>query len=265
MKKILILFFVLFLIAASLMAQKEDDGIGLTAGLEIGVIDFEDFGDAFYIQPMFIFETSFGDLDLYAEAAIPFWFKPDFWIGADIDFSLTYNLFPGSASILSFILESWSEIPFIDYKMGTYPGTEFYSELIPGVNFTQEFEGAGDFYAQVDVPLALTEDPFEFSINLTLGWDSTFGLGLKFVEKNTIKPDAGYGGLNVTFSMEIASVYYELEVVIPKKPGLGFTIIPEVDYTLSAFTFYINAVIDNIGADNGNVGFGMAAGMKFRY
>lgn len=269
MKRLLVLFLALALIAGFAFAEDEDEGIGLTVGLEFGVENITDKGSddrVPYLMPMIIYDNSFGAFDIYAELDYIFGFtKTGDKFPQDLyfDLVLTYNLGLGDASTLSFIVENENDTfqlsPWVDAS------SNISGIVKPGIKFTQGITDFGDLYVQADVPIGYTEDPLEVGIDAILGWDSTFGLGIKVVEHNTIKPDADYAGLDVIVSYESGPVYCEVEVDIPKDAGAdGVVIIPEFDLSFNAFTFYVNCSFEGVGS-GGDVIISPALGIKYSF
>ena len=276
MKKLLVLFLMLAML--TIYAAAEDEGIGLSVGLEFGIYDAsKKTGDEMYpyLAPMVIYENSFldGALDLFVELDYIFnttkgtnqdgdeVFPQDLYFGL----SLGYNLFLGEASTLSFILDN--EIDTLTISPRFDDSNNINGILIPSVKFNQTLD-FGDLYAQVDLPINyvtyVKDNDLGLDLDFTFGWQSNFGLGLMFAEHNNIKPKAGYAGFDMIVSYENGPVYFEVEVDTYNETGAGITIAPEFDFFFNSFTFYTNCIFDGIGGD-GDVIISPAIGVKFSF
>jgi hypothetical protein len=254
-------------------AEEDDDGIGLTVGLEFGVENVNEGNGGSkdpYLSPMLIYEKSFldGALDLYAELDYFFYFNKvggDFRQELYFDLSLGYNLSLGNASTLSFILENeFDRFIIAPSPSGSNSITGIFT---PAVKFNQEFD-FGDLYAQLGAPITYMQyeknADLGVGLDLTLGWASTFGLGIELIEHNSITPDAGYTGLDLIISYETGPIYFEVEIDTYKDMDAGITIIPDFEYSFKAFTFYANCTFDYVGS-KGDIEISPAIGVKFSF
>jgi len=277
MKKVFLLFLVLCAVAGFASAEDEDEGTGLTAGLEFGISNIskandEDMGP--YLMPMLIYEKSFldGALDVYAELDYTFGFAKD--DGANpqslyVDLMLGYNLSFGSASTLSFILENeFDELKISPKVKGENPLTGIFT---PAVKFNQKLD-IGDLYAQIGAPITYMQydKDAETAIGLdcTLGWNSAFGLGLELKVCSLLVPSggSGYTGIDATVSYDSEPIYIEVEALIPKEiNNEGVTITPEFDYSFKKFTFYVKCEFAGIGISKGDVIISPALGVKYSF
>jgi len=277
MKRFLFIFLVLILAAG--FATAED--LGLTAGLEFGL---GNVGQAYdgdiepYLMPMIIYETAFldGALDLYAELDYTIGFYDAYNEDDDkvvpmslyFDFSLGYNLSLGSASTLSFILEN--EFDEIILSPTFKDSTNITGIFTPAVKFNQEFN-FGDLYAQIGVPITYVQYEKDadalIGLDFTLGWSSTFGLGLEAIIYTLLAPsdDSDYLGLELTASYETGPFYFELNAEFPKESDYGFTLTPEVDYSFGNFTVYAFFEFAGIGSDGDEVVITPAIGVKYSF
>jgi len=293
MKKLLVLLLVLFMAAG--FAAADDDGIGLTAGLEFGINDINKPNDAEesdpYIEASIEYENSFLDkaLDIYAGLAYDLHFNKNEYDdtphGLWFDFSIGYNLKLSSASTLTPILENENYIDFSaseDSVLGI---------LKPGIKFNQNIDDVGDLYFQLDVPLAYAyygaEDTF-VGLDFTLGWASTFGLGLEASGHVLISPNdedldvSGFTGMGFTASYEnvAETIYAELAVTIPLKnlkygapynyfdssEPLGISITPLFQYTFDfGLAAYLSITFDGIGITDNDLGVSPAIGVKYSF
>jgi hypothetical protein len=270
MKKFFIFFLVLAMSAS--FATAEDDGIGLSVGLEfgIGIVDEE---VSPYLMPMLIYENSFLDeaLDVYAEVDYTLGFTKVPNEDGDevnpqsmyIDLMIGFNLGLGDASTLSFILENEFD------EMVFSPGFMLTGIFTPAVKFNHTLD-FGDLFAQIGVPITYYDIDVDTAIGLdfTLGWSSTFGLGIEAKICTLLSPGdyAGYSGFEATISYETESIYAGVETIIPKEIDFeGITITPEFDYSFKNFTFYIKCEFAGIGVDGGSVSFTPALGIKYSF
>ena len=272
MKRFSIFLLALVLLGGLVMAQDDDEGIGLTVGLEYGIKNLkEDQADTMYLKPMFAYSNSslVEGLDLYAEVAVPFWAKPDFWLGVDVDVAVGYNLGLTDTSTLGFIVESQTVIPAAKPIYHSSLGSSIFdvsyedvtSGVIPGVKFTQGI-GFGDLYVQVDVPIWYAYKDLDNPIGLdfTLGLDTEIGFGLKVKELNAIKADYFDGFaqyLEVTPSFTFDPIYFEVYVGIPLfEDGInswGIWIEPWLEVSIppvNGLMAYASVPITNAGADD---------------
>jgi hypothetical protein len=278
LKKIFIFFMVLC--AAAGFAAAEDEGTGLSAGLEFGVLNVSKANDgdmSLYLMPILIYDNSFldGALDLYAEL--------DYTIGLSkvpdndgnevnpqslyVDLSVGYNLGLGENSTLSFILEN--EFDEITISPKVEGGNSLTGIFTPAVKFNQSLS-IGDIYAQIGAPITYIREYKEadmlIGLDCTLGWKSDFGLGIEAKICSLLSPSevTGYTGLDLTVSYEAERVYFEVEALIPKETDEGITITPEFDYSFKNFTFYIKSVFEGIGT-SGDVIISPAFGVKYSF
>jgi hypothetical protein len=273
MKRFLVFFLVLVLGAGFAAAQD----VGLTVGLEFGL---ENVGKAYdgdvapYLMPMLIYENAFLDdaLDLYAELDYTLGFTKVPNEDGDevlpqslyIDLSAGYNLSLGDASTLSIILEN--EFADIDIS----PDDFITGIFTPAIKFNQGFD-FGDVYAQVGLPITYfpnVKDAEAWTgLDFTIGWGSSFGLGIEVIIYTMLVPDddAGYSGLEATISYEADSLYCELNAAFPSESAYGITITPEVDYSFGSITAYLSIEFDGIGSEGGQVIITPALGIKYSF
>jgi len=273
MKKFLLFYFVLALFAS--FAAAEDEGIGLSVGLEFGIVNVTKANDEDlnpYLMPMLIYENSFLDetMDVYAELdyTLGFTKEPD-EDGNDvnpqsmyIDLMVGYNLDLGETSTLSFILENEFDEIIIS---PIYALTGIFT---PAAKFNQKLD-FGDLFAQIGAPITYyNEADTTIGLDLTLGWSSTFGLGIEAKILTLLSPgeDAGYNGFETIISYETEPIYAEVKTVIPKEiSNEGVTITPEFNYSFMNFTFYVKCEFAGIGVDGGGVSVTPALGVKYSF
>jgi hypothetical protein len=277
MKKFLVLFLGLSLAVSYTLVADEDEGIGLSAGLEFGIANIGKANDEEmtpYLMPMLIYGNSFLDdsLELYAELDYTFGFtkEPDdeggevFPQSLYFDFMLGYNFGLGDTSTLSVIIDEIIILPKFK-EINALTGI-----FTPAVKFTQGFD-FGDLFAQIGVPGTVQYDKdadTEVGLDFTLGWNSSFGLGIEAKIRTLLAPgdDRGYSGLETIVSYENDPIYLEVETIFPGEiSGEGITITPEFDYIFRNFTFYVKCEFAGIGIDGGSVCVSPALGFKYSF
>ena len=280
MKKFLVSFLILFLAVCFLAAG--DEGIGLSAGLEFGIENVSEANNEElkpYLMPLLIYENSFFDdsLDLYAELNYTFGFSKEPNDGGNevfpqslyLDLMMGYNLGLGSASTLSFILENEFDEIIISPRLDAINALT--GIFTPSLKFNQNFN-FGSLFAQVGAPITYIQYDKDadtaVGLDFTLGWNSTFGLGIEAKILTLLVPgdNAGYSGFETTISYENGPVYFEVETIIPKEIGdEGITITPQFDYSFRAFTFYANCEFSAIGLSGGDAIISPALGVKYSF
>jgi len=252
MKRFLI-FFLVMAISAS-FAVAEDEGIGLSVGLEFGVGNVNKANDEEmypYLMPMLIYENSFLDetLDIYAEVDYIFGFTKEPNEDGDevnpqsiyVDLMIGYNLKLGGTSTLSFILENEFDEIIITPK---YKEANVLTGIFtPAIKFNQEIK-IGDLFVKIGAPITYIQyykdADTEVGLDFTLGWNSSFGLGLEAKVCTLIVPsdDAGYKGIEATISY---------------------------DYSFKNFTFYVKCEFAGIGVEGDGVSITPALGIKYNF
>jgi hypothetical protein len=229
MKKLLVLFLTLIIIAGVVMAQD----LGVTTGIELGFQDLRYYRkDNMYLRPMFTYENSFidGALDIYGELGLPFWSKPKFWMGMDIDFEVGYNLNLAPASTLSFILESMTVIPIkkpVRYNPFYFDSISIYS--LTNIFETIFFETILETLSECFVNSFVRSEPVVGISNV----QSWLVPGIKFTQELD-----GFGALY--FRLDHPFLFIETNAHAFDYAGLNFTFGLSTD-----FGFGIETEIDN--------------------
>jgi hypothetical protein len=290
MKKFIFLVLALCMAAGFAAAEDEnededvglDQGIGLSVGLEFGTGNINKANDedmAPYLMPMLIYENSFLDdsLDIYAELDYTFGFSKEpnddgdevFPQSIYLDLMAGYNLGLGSASTLSFILENEFDEILISPRFEEINALT--GIFTPAVKFNQEFD-FGDIFAQIGVPITYIQYDKDadsgVGLDFTLGWNSTFGLGIEAKVCTLLAPtdDNGYTGFEAIISYETGPIYIEVETIIPQKIGdEGVTITPQFEYSFLDFTFYVNCEFAGLGLDEGDASITPALGVMYSF
>ena len=290
-KKNFTLLFAIAMIYA--MAFATVDGLTVGAGLAIYDFDAEDVSKDMMAGFYGAYETSFMDeaFEIDLEVGLSRFYLDDKTNIVDIEIEATYNIEFDVASRLSFILNSYTLLPFHD-------DLDVTSYLTPGVKLRQTL-GFGDIYFKVDVPFNLVNadysnvhDTFDF-----VGLDFTFSI---FNERktnyrgNVHKFPNGFGGelkmcnvlnhpddetgfvdyLHITPFYTKDFIYVEAEVCIPlQKNGIdteGLTVTPkiEMDAPINGLGVWFEFPISQIGADKDLTGktiFGTFFGVSYNF
>jgi hypothetical protein len=224
---------------------EEDEGIGLTGGLEMGFGDIVD-KSVFSLTPGIEYEKSFGDLDVFGELDYTVEFDDPQVQALYLEAELGYNFSFGEASVLSVILNNNNTF-LLEPELPE--GATHLGVIEPSLLFTQTFD-FGDLYGQIGFPinyLTGVEDETSVDTYLTLGWASAFGLGLELTGTYNIDPDSDMSEWGMLISYEKEFFYGEVEFVTDKEfKSIGVN--PEIDISLNAWTFIIRA---EIGKDDG--------------
>jgi hypothetical protein len=253
----------IFLMLAAVCGLASADPIGLTAGLGLGFGNVADEA-VIGITPQIEFENSFGNLDVYldAEYAIEF-ADPNANHDLYLEEELGYNLSFSETSRLSFIVNNQNDFHIAPKAEGNIAG----GVIDPAVRYTHTL-GFGDLFGQVGLPIAYRnqdagDDEAGLGVYAKLGWDSVFGLGAELTLNYGIKPDAEYAETELLLTYEQETFYAEVDVVAAKA-FKSFTITPEFDYYLGAFTLWTSVEFGNLGGDE-DVSISPTIGVKYSF
>jgi len=283
MKKFFVALLVLVLSASFAAANDDaDEGIGLSVGLEFGIGNINKANDeemSPYLRPLIIYENSFFDDTLYVYGELYYTFgftKEPNDDGDEVnpqslysDLILGYNLSLGEASTLSFILENeFDEIIISPTNKESNALTGIFTLAI---KFNHEFD-IGDLFAKIGSPITYIQYDKDadtsVGLDFTIGWNSTFGLGIEAKICTLMVPgdDAGYSGVETIITYETETIYIEVETIIPKEiNNEGIKVTPEFDYLFKNFTFYVKCEFIGIGTSGGNVIISPALGVKYNF
>jgi hypothetical protein len=224
------------------------------------------------------FEKSFGNLDVFAELDYIATFSDPAAHDIYEEIELGYNFSFGEASVLSIIVNNNNTF-FLSPSLGDNDHHE--GTLEPSLLFTQTLS-FGDLSAQLGFPInylggrgeSASIDPDTLEIipgeeaetsveaYLTLGWASTFGLGVELTGTLALSPESEYAKTGLVLSYEKSLFYGEVEFVADKE-FKNFEINPEIDISLSAWTLYVKAEIGI--PDEGDASFAPAIGAKYSF
>jgi len=289
MKKFPVFFLFLALIAGFAAA----DDIGLSAGLEFGIIGVNDDPIGPYLDVIVGYENSFLDEALDISASLLYDFDltkdadPDGKIPQfmSLDFVASYHLGVGDSSTLSLILEDQNDFILVPKVNDAVLGI-----IKPGIGFNQGLD-IGDLYAQLDFPIlyayyGLEKNHTYSGLDITLGWASAFGLGLEAGGHVLLSPSdkfgnetlSGFTGLSFTASYESGPIYADIAATFTLKnkefapysyfdtlAGSGVSITPSFSYSFDfGLTAYVYCIFDGIGLD-GDVGITPAIGFTYSF
>ena len=218
-------------------------------------------------------------IELFAEAGFIMTDLSNIQTGMGLEVEPAYNLGLANENLLSFMLNSYTEMTFDKIE-------SIYSELTPKILFGLYTRALGYVYFQADLPIVLhDEDVKAFDdVGLDLAvklfrrrgkktrYDDGYGFKAKLQTKLNGADEFLYNFYTVPYFAS-GILYGEVEVNIPIfKNGIvekGISIIPEIDIDIPNFerlAFWLNLPIDQIGKGNGNntiVGMGMGVTFKF--
>jgi hypothetical protein len=294
MKKFIVFFFVLTMSGGFVTAQ---EGQGISPGLHFEFDDIAgDGGIGLWIVPNVEYENSFFDdtLDLWAYFGV--------WLGSSNELRILNN---NSTEVMPvgfiFELEPWCNLelnPASTLSFGFWLGFGYWLpkvddvsaidfELTPMINFNHNISSLGDLYAKIELPLILAEQGWEdtddfktnIGLNIALGWESEFGLGIEAIPMLKFAPsdfyeDKFYGiGSKIWYTFD--PLYFEVEAFFPAGDYLdweGAWIRPEVQFKLfETFTVYAGAEFSNINAkdvldvNDGKVRISPFFGFRYRF
>jgi hypothetical protein len=238
MKKLLCVLFVVMMAAAGSAGAQEDEGIGLSLGLELGAGNVADEA-VFSLIPKVVYENSFGALDLFSELDYTIEFDDPTAHSLYFEGELGYNLQLTDPGVLSIILNDKSNYflsPALE-EGATHEGV-----VEPALKYTHTLD-FGDLSVKAALPfyyLTGVKDETAMDLEGTLGWASTFGLGLEFTGIMGIKPDSEFAGFRCLVSYEQDIFYGEVEVFTDKE-FKSFEIYPEIDLTFAPWTLIVRA------------------------
>ena len=285
---------------------------GITAGVEFGVLEIEEEGAN---EPIMAFTLAFAQpffnnqLELLAEGRYIFGLGEDYGDGdtnqaLDLFLGLTYNRKLSDAATLSFLLQKGFEgivLSDRDDDANNIGAARF----TPAVRFGYEFPVEDSIYLQFSFPWTYAQNTKNaaniFGFDLTLGWESNFGLNLEATLATIISPfnttgenpnnnvawrnHTGIQFLEFVVGYEYRAFHFEVATEIPVNAsnrnanntvtrGAGGVIItPEIEFHIHALggviTAYVNCEFDHAGRkgaiQDSMMHISPAAGLMFTY
>jgi hypothetical protein len=135
---------------------------------------------------------------------------------------LSYTLDITYFSTLSFILENDTDF-YLSPRIGE---NNIEGVLTPGIKWNWGLNFGG-IYVRYDLPLQYVSyfgEEFGVGSDISLGWQSKFGLGLDFIGHFLLSPESGFDGVDAVISYELA---------------------------VKNFTFYVSCEFEGIGSEEG--------------
>ncbi|MDL2228971.1 hypothetical protein LJC14_01845 [Treponema sp. OttesenSCG-928-L16] len=225
-------FLVFCLLLVSLAGFAAADDLGIDAGLEVGFGDVADEFE-FSLTPKAIYENSFGNIDVYAEANYTIIFNDDLDQSIYLEEEAAYNL-PINETMLSFILNNQNNFYFIDAMDDDVDGV-----IEPSVKYA-----FSNFFAQLGFPIYYQPDT-AVDTYLCLAYYN-YGFGAELTGTFNIDPDAEMASYNLLLNYEQDRFYVEVEMEADKEFDVFF-INPYAE-------FYIDRITVWAGVDFGNIG-----------
>jgi hypothetical protein len=250
---------------------EEAGGIGLTVGLEVGFGNVVEEAE-FSLTPNVVYENSFlnGALDVFAEIDYTAAFSDPMAQDVYIEAEIGYNLGLIENGTLSVILSNINDTIRIAPELED--GETHLGVFEPSLKWTQTL-GFGDLWLQGGLPITYltgVEDETALGLTTTVGWDSTFGLGVEFVLDFILDAegeDAGLAALGLSLSYDAGLISGEVELVADKEFEV-IEIVPEIDVNLDfGLTIYAKAGIEifNIEGVDMDPVFAPAIGVSYSF
>jgi hypothetical protein len=141
-----------------------------------------------------------------------------------LEAGLTYNLSLSYFTTLSFSLENETDFYLSPAEKGE---NNVEGVLTPAIKFNWD-SGIGGLHIKYGLPLQYVsyfkEEEFGVGSDVTIGWQSKFGLGMEFIGHFLMSPESGFDGVDAIISY-----------VLPIKK----------------FSLYVNCEFEGIGTDEG--------------
>jgi hypothetical protein len=239
MKKFLLALLIAALVCGFAAAQ-EEDGFGLSAGLEIGLGDVADAVEV-GVSPLLGFETSFldGALDVSAELVYTFVFVEGLPMEFFAEENVGYNLPLGDISTLSFGLHHENS-----FLLNPFDHGDDGSVIEPSIGYALDL-GIGELGLTLGFPITYAPDAGAGAY-LTAGFAFPFGFGIELTA-NLDFSEPGYADTNLLLSYEQDFFYVELGIDADDTTFSTWTLSPLVEIYYNAFTFWVGAEIGGLG------------------
>jgi hypothetical protein len=148
------------------------------------------------------------------------------------------------------------------------------STFRPGVKFNRNMN-FGDIYATAVLPITYLDcysgADTAVGLELGIGWDSSFGLGLWITEVLAINEangrDTGHDRLDLGASYETGPFYAEAEANIYNYfDKNGMTLMAKFQYTIfKGFSAWLKCEFERVGADSGDIFLNPSLGVKYSF
>jgi hypothetical protein len=251
-------------------ANKNRDGAGLAMtaahNINLGLIaGFDDLADAervpaFTLKPTLAYFGNFGSFDLYLGAFYTFFFEDPLVRKGGLQETFGYNFLLGDSTTLTITLDNDNQFNFTRDK-NIQVDSDFYcmfANLEPSLTLTQDLT-YGDISVAIGVPLDYSEyvnkhliedfgDPqLAMDGYITLGYNTSFGLGIQVSPRMWIKPEVEYGETELTLTWGNQSFYTSL-TLSADDTFKEWSIEPYIAYTYKNWMFTATVVFDGIGS-----------------
>ncbi|MDR2782244.1 MAG: hypothetical protein LBB48_00090 [Treponema sp.] len=258
MKKLLFVLFAL-LLACGFAAAQEEEGVGLSAGIELGFGDVADKA-VFGITPQLIYEHSFLEdaLDVSGEVDYTFSFEDGVPQEMYAEENIGYNLFLNDASTLTFSLHNENNFSTVPEVGAAEDGSIFE----PSIAYSLALN-AGDLGFVLGFPIGYQPET-TFGVYATAGFTSPFGLGFEITANLDISPEVGYAETNLLLAYAFGHwLTAELGVDADAEFKV-YTISPYLECYFGSWTVWAGVDIDNIGGE-GSVTVEPYIGVKYSF
>lgn len=262
MKKILFVLLAL-LLTCGFAAAQEEEGLGLSAGVELG------FGDVaaetvFRIMPLLAYEHSFleGALDVSAEIDYTVTFEDETPQDVYAEENIGYNLSLNDVSTLTFGLHN-------ENNFSTAPefgdAVEDGSIFEPSVSYSLTLNGgdSGELAFTLGFPIGYLPD-VTYGTYVTAGYLFPFGLGFEATANLDFSPDAGYSETNLVISYAHADLFTAEVEVDADGEFKVYTISPYFEWYFGSLTVWAGVDFENIGGE-GSVGVSPYIGVSYSF
>jgi hypothetical protein len=238
MKKFLFVLLAAALACGSAAAQEE--GIGLSAGLEIGLGDVADAVEV-GISPLLGYETSFldGALDVSAEIAYTFKIADGLPMEFFAEENIGYNLPLGDISTLTFGLHHENS-----FLLNPFDHGDDGSVVEPNVGYALELD-AGELAFALGFPITYLPEA-NVGAYITAGFAFPFGFGVE-VTANLDLSAPGYADTNLVLSYGQETFSVELGIDAEDDTFTTFALNPLVEIYVNSLTFWAGVEIGGLG------------------
>ncbi|MDR0374775.1 MAG: hypothetical protein LBH85_03525 [Treponema sp.] len=243
MKKILFVLFIL-LAACGFVAAQEEEGLGLSVGVELGLGDVADKA-VFEATPQLAYERSFldGVFDVAAEIDYTFSFEDETPQELFAEEDVGYNLFLNDTSTLTFNLHNENNFSTAPDFEATGDGSIFEPSVAYGLALD-----AGEFAFVLGFPIGYHPEA-TFGVYATAGFVFPFGLGVEATANLGISPEVEYVETNFLLSYAIENLFTtELGVDVDGEFKI-YTISPYLEWYFGSLTVWAGVDFGNIGGE----------------
>jgi hypothetical protein len=261
MKKILFVLFSL-LLTCGFAAAQEEEGLGLSAGVELSFGDVADEA-VFGIMPSLVYEHSFLDdaLDISAEIDYTITFEDETPQDVYAEENIGYNLFLNDASTLTFSLHNENNFSTAPEFGDAGDGSIFE----PSVSYTLSLNGggSGELAFALGFPIGYLPD-LTSGVYATAGYLFPFGLGVEATANLDFSPEAGYSETNLVISYAHTELFTAEVEVDADADFKIFTISPYLEWYFGSLTAWVGVDFENIGG-KGSVGVSPYIGVSYSF